>query len=58
MSELTDVNRRRFLQTTAVGATGLAAGGSELIQATQAQTVPVPTQPFSSGIVGPMGPSR
>ena len=39
MSELTDVNRRRFLQTTVVGATGLAAGGSELIQATQAQTV-------------------
>jgi hypothetical protein len=28
MSELTDVSRR-FLQTTAVGVTGLAAGGRE-----------------------------
>jgi hypothetical protein len=40
MSKLTDVNRSRFLQTTVVGATVLAAGGSELIQATQAHPVP------------------
>jgi hypothetical protein len=36
----------------------VAAAGFGLVDNTQAQTAPAPTQPASSGVVSPMGPIR
>jgi hypothetical protein len=58
MSDRTDTNRRRFLQTAGAGAAALAATGLGLLDTAQAQTAPMPSESVSSGVAIPMGPIR
>jgi pimeloyl-ACP methyl ester carboxylesterase len=58
MSDLTDAKRRRFLQGAGIGAAGLAVARLGLIEAAQAQTIPVPRLPAGSGGATTMGPIR
>jgi pimeloyl-ACP methyl ester carboxylesterase len=56
MVDLADANRRRFLQTVGVGAAGLSATGLGLMDTVQAQMMPMPARPVSTGVATTMGP--
>jgi pimeloyl-ACP methyl ester carboxylesterase len=54
--DLTDANRRGFLQTASVGAAGLSMTGFGLMTTAQAQMTPMPARPAPSGVATTMGP--